>query len=269
MPWPSYIDGCYPLVGRPRYPELWDGCIGAYCPLLGPTGLTLHDMSPYHHDGTLTNMTAGSSWQIRSGYQSLRCNEASNRVLLNRTGLQLFPAGSAFTVSSWFIADASQPSAFGGYLFADASGATAGTLFLRVHNSVNIQAFTDPASASDIITASNVVSEGAMTHVAWVVKNATNKELFVNGRSYGTAAVAYTRSGGSTAALCGSGTYGDVDITFRGNLLETRLYSRSLSDAVIRLLARRPAIAHETAPTKYRSQQVTSNRRRRLLIGAH
>lgn len=55
---------------RAAYPELWRGCVGAWCPSLGPTGGTLFDHSGYRNHGTLTNMDPGTDWVVsgRGGY---------------------------------------------------------------------------------------------------------------------------------------------------------------------------------------------------------
>jgi len=61
----TYQNGFAPRDGEPLFPELWDGCVGAWNPGLGPSGLTLRDWSPYKNHGTLTNMDAGTDWVMR------------------------------------------------------------------------------------------------------------------------------------------------------------------------------------------------------------
>lgn len=56
------FDGIYTTdVHDMLYPELWDGCIGAWHPGLGPTGTTLYDWS-MERTGTITNSTAAAAW---------------------------------------------------------------------------------------------------------------------------------------------------------------------------------------------------------------
>lgn len=45
-----------------RYPQLWRGIVGAWCPSLGPTGASLRDWSGRANHGTLTNLTLANSW---------------------------------------------------------------------------------------------------------------------------------------------------------------------------------------------------------------
>ena len=51
----SYLNGFAPRDGQPLYPSLWTGCVGAWNPGLGPTGLVLRDQSGFSRHGTLTN----------------------------------------------------------------------------------------------------------------------------------------------------------------------------------------------------------------------
>ena len=67
----SYSNGFAPRDGQPLYPELWRGCVGAWCPSLGPTGLTLRDWSGFGNHGTLTNMDPGTDWVLSGGRYAL------------------------------------------------------------------------------------------------------------------------------------------------------------------------------------------------------
>ena len=57
--------------GRLKYPNLWRGCVGAWSPILGPTGATLFDMSGYHRHGTLTNFNLSTAWSVGSNGSKL------------------------------------------------------------------------------------------------------------------------------------------------------------------------------------------------------
>lgn len=54
-----------------RFPELWEGCVGAWAPCLGPTGIRLHDFSRRPNWGTLTSMDAATDWAVSGGRYSL------------------------------------------------------------------------------------------------------------------------------------------------------------------------------------------------------
>lgn len=66
---PSWAD--YATHNESQYPELWEGCIGAWCPGLGATGGTLPDLSLRQHPGTLENMTLASAWTAYQGQSAL------------------------------------------------------------------------------------------------------------------------------------------------------------------------------------------------------
>jgi hypothetical protein len=66
---PSYQSGFYaPGRGVAKHPELWRGCVGAWNPGLGNTGLSLRDWSGNQNNGTLTN---GPTWGVSDGRQAL------------------------------------------------------------------------------------------------------------------------------------------------------------------------------------------------------
>jgi len=66
---PSYQD--FATGDDSDYPELWDGCVGAWAPCLGPSGLRLHDNSGRQNWGTLTNMDAATDWVVDGGRYAL------------------------------------------------------------------------------------------------------------------------------------------------------------------------------------------------------
>ncbi len=62
-----------------RYPTLWDGLIGAWCPSVqNPSGITLLDLSGYGRNGTLTNMDAPTDWVYSAGR---RCLDLMGRTI--------------------------------------------------------------------------------------------------------------------------------------------------------------------------------------------
>jgi hypothetical protein len=70
---PSYKAGFYSprRGGTPKYPSLWDGCVGAWAPSLGATGGRLFDHSVYGNHGTLTSMEVASDWVASNGKTAL------------------------------------------------------------------------------------------------------------------------------------------------------------------------------------------------------
>jgi hypothetical protein len=107
---PSYQD--FATHDDSDYPELWDGCVGAWAPCLGPSGLRLHDLSGKASWGTLTGMDAADDWVVDSGRYALDFDGLNDNVPLpingkNLLGLSIFfwvkPATTATfrTMISW------------------------------------------------------------------------------------------------------------------------------------------------------------------------
>jgi len=59
---PSWRQGFARYRHRSAHPELWDGLVGLWLPSLGPTGLTLRDLSGRGNHGILTNMDPAADW---------------------------------------------------------------------------------------------------------------------------------------------------------------------------------------------------------------
>jgi len=89
----------YPLIGRPLYPELWDRCVGAWAPCLGPTGLTLRDWSGRGNHGTLVGMSVSTAWARNEGRYELTFDRTNKHVLFDRIIPKPTGPGS---MSCWF-----------------------------------------------------------------------------------------------------------------------------------------------------------------------
>ncbi len=59
---PSYKQGYARNAAESAAPGLWKGLVGPWAPSLGPTGLTLRDLSGFGNHGTLTNMDPVTDW---------------------------------------------------------------------------------------------------------------------------------------------------------------------------------------------------------------
>jgi len=59
---PSYTQGFARSAAESAYPNLWNGLVGAWIPPLGPTGLTVRDVSGWGNQGTLTDMDPATAW---------------------------------------------------------------------------------------------------------------------------------------------------------------------------------------------------------------
>lgn len=77
---------------KPKYPELWDGCVGAWAPCLGPTGSILPNRGMRLGSSAIPS---GVSWGSISGLSSLLFDN------INSVAITPFSPASDFTVSVW------------------------------------------------------------------------------------------------------------------------------------------------------------------------
>jgi hypothetical protein len=260
----SYANGFAPRDGQPLY-SLWRGCVGAWNPGLGPTGLTLRDWSGYGNHGTLTSMDPGTDWTTTLGRYSLDfdgvndvvdcgtppgingATYASYSVWLWRssTGITCAVGGSAGNSTNgdrfsciWFSDGNVYFSHGGGVLFSSLALTGTGLNHIAVNydgsKSTNATRFRAWANGSErTLTFSGTVPAVLPTVTPWTLgKDSSNR--------FGA-----------------------------GRILDCMLFARNLNANEIRILSMRPGIAYELAPRRRSSLQVAAfNRRRRLLIGA-
>lgn len=87
-------------AGQSRFPGLWRGLVGAWVPRLGPTGLILHDISPYKNHGTLTSMDPGTDWIVSEGRLVLDFDGTNDEIIIADHNALGFGIGN-FSVSVW------------------------------------------------------------------------------------------------------------------------------------------------------------------------
>lgn len=253
----SYTNGFAPRDGQPLYPSLWRGCVGAFAPCLGPTGLTLRDWSGYGRHGALTNMDPGSDWVINGGRYGLDLDGTNDHVVLSQSyspevtcSLWVFSRNITNVNGEYFVGR------WEAVLQDFYIGAFASGWIARSANATPTQStlLSTPATAN------------RWTHLC-LTRSASTLSLTVDGRTTV-----------STSAVGFQGA--DVSNTFIGRLSpatgfyanaiidDVRTYNRVLIAAEIKALASRRGIAYDMAPRRRSSSAVQFNRRRRLLVGA-
>lgn len=266
MPWPSYIDGCYPLVGRPRYPELWRGCIGAWAPCLGPSGLKLYDWSPYKNHGTLTNMVPADDWVISGGRYALDFDGTNDWVSVPDQSQR----PTELTVSAWVYLTAA-PANFDSVFTA--WGGTRGFILTMMGTSKIRMYVRGSVSVYVSADSTTTLSQNTWYHVfGRVSTNLQTVAVGVNGVQEASSAWSTDISYGAAGI---AGQIGQYDGNGFGQFIldDIRLYQRLLSDNEAGLLSKRRGIAYEMEPhSRTVSQQAAFQaawaHRRRLLIGA-
>ena len=255
----SYANGFAPRDGQPLYPELWRGCVGAWAPRLGPTGLTLRDWSGFENHGTLSG---GPTWSTSGGNYNLEF-DGTNDVVTS----SLPPMTSvACSQSYWFQRTAT--STLGSFVGVGVAGSELNRFVLQpwsdglVYVSLGLNVWGSFAS-NDLLRHHLVaVFDGNQTG------NANRLKCWLDGLPMTLSFTGTIPSNiGSPAGIRFGQTFNVANQFGIGRIFDYGIYARALASQEIQILARRPGIAFELAPRR-RSSAVQFNRRRRLLVGA-
>ena len=247
---PSYRSGFYSprRGGTPKYPSLWDGCVGAWAPSLGATGSTLRDESVFVNHGTLQNMDAASDWVVSGGKGALDFDGSNDRVALSKN----IDGSSNVTLSNWVRANSA--SQFQQMIGHDNTATDPSRIWQwridQTSGTVRAIFFTSNNTNGQAVSTTNVVGLG-WVHVAATWDGATIR-VYVNGKEEGSTAFSgavtnvatvFPTLGGSVGAYSGSPSV-------EGQLDDFRIYNRTLSAKEIRTLSLRRGIAFERASRK-------------------
>lgn len=272
----SYANGFAPRDGQPLYPELWHGCVGAWAPCLGPTGITLRDWSGFRRHGTLTNMDTSSDWVRSRGQYALDLDGSNDHVSAPSSGLRFTGPQSVSLWVNWrSITVANRPQVF---TVAEAAGNFTSQISAGINN------FGSPVEGGSNFTVNAYsVASGGLWGRAYTAAtfsgrlnewinfvfghDGTTWKIYVNGvpdcvvvQALGPQALATADPlllGASAGARYTDGLIDDV-----------MMFNRMVTPSEARLLASRRGIAYELAPRRRASVAVQFNRRRRLLLGA-
>jgi hypothetical protein len=251
---PSYQSGFYaPGRGVAKHPELWRGCVGAWNPGLGNTGLSLRDWSGNQNNGVLTG---GPTWGVSDGRQALDFDGVNDYVTTGKPASTFINKRSG-TISIWYKPSGTSPVASNYYDGDGIVGAIPNAYFGLYRASI---------AGNDRIHAGvfdgfhkSIAAEYAIddwTNLIWMI-SPTSLLFYKDGNLVGQ-----TASSGPLV-ISETLTFGVVYINYaEGGINDVRTYKRTLSPNEIRLLARRPGIAYELAPRKtYFIQAATSTSR--------
>jgi len=231
---------------RHEYPSLRQGLVGAWCPSLGASGLTLIDRSGRNNHGTHTGaMTAapGGLTLDLSGTQSARFANAS----------LLYPSLTSVTYSGW-VRMRSFTNAYNSLLETQTDGTTQNnyqlTLLIKSNGRLAVYVF------GTVSTQSNYDGTGAFTlstntwfHICFTFLGGVALTGYVNGIQDATVSSPIsTLAASSGPVLIGNSVFGTR--TLNGQLDDIRLYSRALTLSEIRLLASRRGIGLTPLPDR-------------------
>ena len=222
---------------RSKYPKLWDGCVGAWCPSLGVTGARLHDYSQRMAWATPTAYGA-TNWAVeRGGYAyDFKSGEYATTGVNGPTGDR--------AVSLWYRSYYTF-TAIEQYDIFLSFGQNSTDQNFSIGKAA-LSAWGGPTVPRIFVTQNGNSISVTQTDNLWHHVCATNTgstwSLFIDGALVETKSMNTTNTAGPImisaypgAALVSSGHYTD----------DIRVYSRVLHPEEIRLLATRRAIAYE------------------------
>ena len=278
---PTYQSGFYaPGRGTAKYPSLWRGCVGAWNPSLGNSGLVLRDWSGRSNNGTLTNMDLSAAWQpgtlaFASTYPNATRVDfgiAKIGTLINGSGeVSLAMWLRCESLTAGFVAGEYSNVAWANRMFSDGSGTWVNVTgsSASVPGKVKIGGRSVSGDTFKEVTGATIVTVRRWFHVVGVVSYRTNTiSVFVNGVRDGIASVSfgssvYQASTGSLSDAIGSNLGNEP---FFGNIDDVRVYTRAITQTEISLLAAQRGIAYELAPRKVYSLPATVSTRQYKLL---
>lgn len=252
------FDGQFTTEPDFAYPQLWDQCVGAWFPGLGPQGGSLYDWSQFWSNGVLTGSSISGSWVLNNGLWSWVAG-GTDYVSCGSIISALLSGSPTASLSAWVYLPTTGSNAYVGV------GQTVGRRF-------NIQRFagnTNFVAESGGVSSSvgDTVSQSGLQHFCMVFSAGTIK-AWVNGvpatlgsstgtlpSTLGTTGAFYI--GRTQASNCSSGVWFD----------DVRVYERALSGDEVQLLYSDGfgrGIAYTPADPIVLAAQ-TGNRNRRLI----
>ena len=247
----TYQNGFAPRDGEPLFPELWRGCVGAWNPGLGPSGLTLRDWSPFKNHGILTNVTTSDVWVTNQGRHVISIDGVDDFVRVPAA----IVASGAFTVSGWFNPWALAST---GNVWSRGRESDGSYIVVRINSTPRIFFSVDGVATTSTGTTALVTNR--WYHWALVVSGPASSTLWLDGRIEATSAstVNYTATNNTFGATPIAGGAQFLTARIDGNALHNRI----LSPNEIRLLASRRGIAYEMAPRSWSADQIAAYRAR-------
>jgi hypothetical protein len=239
------MQGFAPRDFAPAHPSLWAGCIGAWCPELGPTGTTVYDWSGFGRHGTINNATIGNVWvpsEGRYSFQGDGINDTLTMPLLAQPALTTNGTTVlAFSVSFWMRRTDSAPH------FQWAQQDYSPQPFMLFRTTVSPSWYFNSGNQVDVQPTLNEWSHLAVT---W---SGTVWTCYLNGLVAGTYTGGVSNESNATALYFGNG----YNFNSMSNFGDMRVYNRAMTANEIRTLSLRRGIAYEWRKAfRYRADDV-------------
>jgi len=273
----SYANGFAPRDGRPLYPELWRGCVGAWAPCLGPSGLTVRDWSGLANHATLT--AEGTDWGSFGGRIALDFATDDYATIPNSTA---YSVGASRTWSIWYRGTSDTNQVLWGFATTAANqpyftieiGSSTALLTDELISIVNEETGTAGTGCriGYTTTTRTQLFDGNWHHIA-VAAAGTEYQIWLDGISRTITVGRVPNNGTPTISSWNVSSIGasrrlSAYGFLTGQWNDARIYNRALSAKEITSLASEIGIAYKLAPRRRASSGIAFNRRRRLLVGA-
>lgn len=248
-----------------EYPELWDGCIGAWAPGLGATGSMMFDLSGSGNHAYINGSAPTSVWEVANGMSAIAPASNADAFIIGRksplSGLSCFTI--AATVTPGPIAQ--YKCVFGNWNNADTSQLS---ILFRLHEGgVQLYVYTGtPYGGSVGVTAPTNVRASIV-----VMLSGGTISGYYNGIAGSTPISGVSGSVRDTTeslAISGKGNIGHSDACFNGKIFSVACFSRAISLGEIMLLNTPLVQFAPRSPRRFYSFADVSNRRRRFFLGA-
>lgn len=237
------FDGIYTTdVHDMLYPELWDGCIGAWHPGLGPTGTMLYDWS-MERTGTITNSTAAAAWTRVNGEWYFIGNGTNSYVDISRVDTALTGL-SRCTMCFWVRRVASQNSAV---MRGTQSSARFGVLwfldnFIYACCESTTASFVTFASSATGLVHVSMIYDGSLSGAAKIRVAINGIDLAASGSNNPSSIPSQLASPSGVGMSIGADRSTSGGIYSPHAYTGIRIYNRVCTNDELILLAQRPGI---------------------------
>jgi len=237
---------------RQEFSSLRQGLVGAWCPSLGASGLSLIDRSGRNNHGTLTNMGGQDNWRL-----------SGSRIALNFDGINDYvsiplvePLASLqvpMTISAWCY---KTTGANGSVITQYKSLVSSQLIKLAAYSTTEFAYYTSTAAGGyQRVAYSSIPTLNTWHCLTWVVQGTLSQPVCRlgtdgNEQSFSLAAMSTTPDV-SVPLIIAADWSGGVAAEFNSiSLDDVRIYNRALTTAEIRLLASRRGIGLSPLPDR-------------------
>jgi hypothetical protein len=225
---------------RFEHQSLRQGLVGAWCPSLGASGLSLIDRSGRNRHGTLVNMEGQDNWPASGSGRALRFDGSNDHATFTPPSISL----SSITLSGWanYI---SAPAVFSPLIFVRQGSLVSGVFRSGVANQLTSM-WTGTPGEYNVATGLTIPANGQWFFWAMVV-DGPSVTTWLNSSSF-TVSITQTAYGIGVQWSLARDSFGPR----LSNVLldDVRIYSRAITQAEILLLASRRGIGLTPLPDR-------------------